>query len=135
MQELEADVESAPIEPATDSTDDVRGAGVAVVAALALAPAAVVAVARPAPALRRLRPHLRSPRPATEAEAARFLLQAQFSAHAADITTLSTNGYAAWLNAPIPPRSGRPASRGSTRAATTPSPPSSATSGRSSAIS
>jgi uncharacterized protein (DUF1800 family) len=35
----------------------------------------------------------------TDAEAARFLLQAQFSAPDADITSLKTDGYLAWLNA------------------------------------
>ncbi len=37
-------------------------------------------------------------RAATDAEAARFALQAQFSVSAADITTLRNDGYLAWLN-------------------------------------
>ena len=36
---------------------------------------------------------------ANDAEAARFLLQAQFSAADADLTTLKNDGYLAWLNA------------------------------------
>jgi uncharacterized protein (DUF1800 family) len=36
---------------------------------------------------------------ATDAEAARFLQQAQFSVHATDITTLRNDGYLAWLTA------------------------------------
>ena len=36
---------------------------------------------------------------ANDAEAVRFLLQAQFSAPDADIATLKTSGYLAWLNA------------------------------------
>jgi uncharacterized protein (DUF1800 family) len=36
---------------------------------------------------------------ATDVEASRFLQQAQFSVHAADITTLRNDGYLAWLNA------------------------------------
>ncbi len=99
MQDLEADLESAPIEPATDRTEDGRGAGVAVVAALALsacggrwrwlAQPQPCAASAPTSGLKA----------GTDTEAARFLLQAQFSAPDVDIGTLKTSGYLAWLNA------------------------------------
>ena len=74
--------------------------------------------------------------PATDAEAVRFALQAQFSVSDADIASLKSGGYLAWLNARYDePLVARPASPGSTRVATTPSPPNSAISGRSSATS
>jgi hypothetical protein len=71
----------------------------------------------------------------TDAEAARFLLQAQFAVTDADLAAVKSGGYAAYLTANYNAPSARPESRGSTRAVTTRSPSNSATSGRSSAIS
>lgn len=53
----------------------------------------------PPPAAGPLPPPPRDGIPATDAEAARFLLQAQFSVNDADITALKSGGYLAWLNA------------------------------------
>jgi len=98
VQDLESDLESAPIEPATDHTDDVRGAGAALVAALTLS-ACGGGGGSPSPSPSPPPPPPPVSKAATDAEAARFLLQAQFSADTADITTLRTDGYLAWLNA------------------------------------
>ena len=99
MQSLEEGVESAA-EPAADHTDEARGAGVAVSAALLLAacggggggssPSPVPPPPPPPPPVRKA---------ATDSEAARFLLQAQFSANDADLASLKNDGYLAWLNA------------------------------------
>jgi len=59
--------------------------------------------------------------PSTDAEAARFVLQAQFSVSDADITALKSGGLLAWLNARTTNRWGRPAQPGSTPEAATPS--------------
>ena len=101
MQDLEADLESTPIEPATDRTDDVRGAGVAVVAALALSACGGGGGSSPSPSPAPPPPPPPPPpsKAGNDTEAARFLLQAQFSAPDADISTLKTSGYLAWLNA------------------------------------
>ena len=99
MQDLEADLESAPIEPATDRTEDVRGAGVAVVAALALSACGGGGGSAPSPSPAPPPPPPPVSKAGTDTEAARFLLQAQFSAPDADIGTLKTSGYLAWLNA------------------------------------
>ena len=53
----------------------------------------------PAPAPGPVPPPPRDSVPATDAEAARFLLQAQFSVSDADITSLKSGGLLAWLNA------------------------------------
>jgi uncharacterized protein (DUF1800 family) len=53
----------------------------------------------PAPAPGPLPPPPRDSVPATDAEAARFLLQAQFAASDADIASLKSGGLLAWLNA------------------------------------
>jgi uncharacterized protein (DUF1800 family) len=99
VQDLEADLESAPIEPATDRTEDVRGAGVAVVAALALSACGGGGGSAPSPSPVPPPPPPPVSKAGTDTEAARFLLQAQFSAPDADIATLKTSGYLAWLNA------------------------------------
>ena len=99
MQDLEPELESAPIEPATESADDVRGAGVALVTALALSACGGGGGGSPSPSPAPPPPPPPVAKAATDAEAARFLLQAQFSADATDITTLKTDGYLAWLNA------------------------------------
>ena len=99
MQDLEADLESAPIEPATERTEDVRGAGVAVVAALALSACGGGGGSSPSPSPAPPPPPPPVSKAGTDTEAARFLLQAQFSAPDADIATLKTSGYLAWLNA------------------------------------
>ena len=99
MQDLEADLEPAPIEPATERADDVGGAGVALVAALTLSACGGGGGGSPSPSPAPPPPPPPVSKAATDAEAARFLLQAQFSADATDITTLKTDGYLAWLNA------------------------------------
>ena len=96
MQDLEADLEAAPIEPATDRTDDIRGAGVAVAAALALSACGGGGGSSPSPAPPPPPPPVS--KAGTDTEAVRFLLQAQFSAPDADIGTLKTRGFLAWLN-------------------------------------
>jgi uncharacterized protein (DUF1800 family) len=53
----------------------------------------------PAPAAGPVPPAPRDSLPATDAEAIRFLLQAQFSASDADIASLRSGGLLAWLNA------------------------------------
>ncbi len=118
MQELEEDVE--PATPAANpAASDVRGAGLAAAVALALAacgggggdgggsnnPAPPVPTGPPPtpipppPAPGPLPAPTRDERPATDAEAVRFALQAQFSASDADISALRSGGYLAWLNA------------------------------------
>ncbi len=120
MQELENDVDTTSTEPAEDCADS-RGAGVAVaLGALALAacggggggsaapgnpsPPAPSPPAPSPPAPSPPAPSPPSPSPPTppvnigEAEAARFLLQAQFAMTDSDLSSVRTNGYAAWLN-------------------------------------
>ena len=46
-------------------------------------------------------------RPASDQEAVRFLLQAQFSASDADIASVKANGYGAWLRAQLSAQSGQ----------------------------
>jgi len=99
VQDLEADLEPVPIEPATDRTEDVRGAGVAVVAALALSACGGGGGSSPGPSPAPPPPPPPVSKAGNDTEAARFLLQAQFSAPDADIGTLKTSGYLAWLNA------------------------------------
>ena len=96
MQDLEADLELAPSEPTTDRTDDVRGAGVAVAAALALSACGGGGGSSPSPSPPPPPPPVS--KAGTDTEAARFLLQAQFSAPDADISALKTSGFLAWLN-------------------------------------
>jgi uncharacterized protein (DUF1800 family) len=101
MQEPELDLETTSPMPSTDSTDDARGAGIAVAAAtLALAACgggggggAPPPSGNPGP-VPPVTPPVVGP---TDTEAARFLLQAQFSVSDADLTAVKTNGYAAWL--------------------------------------
>ena len=96
VQDLEADLELAPSEPTTDRTDDVRGAGAAVAAALALSACGGGGGSSPSPSPPPPPPPVS--KAGTDTEAARFLLQAQFSAPDADISALKTSGFLAWLN-------------------------------------
>ncbi len=110
MQELESDVDVTSAEPAEDSHVDTRGAGVAVaLSALALAacggggsgstpPPSSGNPNPPAPNPPAPNPPAPAPTQITEAEAARFLLQAQFSLTDADMSAVRANGYPAWLN-------------------------------------
>ncbi len=115
--QLETDVDSAPAETAADPNDGSVAAAMAVTAAAALALAgcggddegggSAPPVARGPPPTPVPPPPAPGPRPpavvdrtpATDAEAARFLLQAQFSVTDADIDALRGNGIVAWLNA------------------------------------
>jgi uncharacterized protein (DUF1800 family) len=105
LQELEHDVEPAS-ESVSDTTVDARGAGAAVaLGALALASCgggggdAQPPVGNPNPNPP-VPPAPPPPTPVgTDAEAARFLLQAQFAVNDADLAAVRTNGYAAYLNA------------------------------------
>lgn len=97
MQELDIDAEKAP-ESASDSTLDARGAG----AAVALGALALSACggggggSDPSPP-----PPPPPPPPVTitDAEASRFLLQAQFNVTDADLASVKANGYVSYLNA------------------------------------
>jgi len=98
------DDEVTSADPADDTNGDTRGAGVAVaLGALALAACGGggggSGTTPPPPSGNPNPPAPPAPPPVllTEAEAARFLLQAQFSLTDADMTAVRTNGYAAWL--------------------------------------
>jgi uncharacterized protein (DUF1800 family) len=99
VQDLEAELESAPIETTSDRADDVRGAGAALLTALTLSACGGGGGGSPSPSPAPPPPPPPVSKASTDAEAARFLLQAQFSADTTDITTLKTDGYLAWLNA------------------------------------
>jgi uncharacterized protein (DUF1800 family) len=94
--------EQAPAPPADDNGFDGRGVGVAAAfAAFSLASCGGGGGSSSTPS-----PPPSSPPPppppvvhATEAEAARFLLQAQFSANDTDIAAVRNDGHRAWLNA------------------------------------
>ncbi len=95
--------EAAPAPQADESTLDARAVGAAAaLAAFSLASCGGGGGSSPAPSPP---PSMPPPPPppvakaATDAEAARFLLQAQFSVHTADLATLRNDGYLAWLNA------------------------------------
>jgi uncharacterized protein (DUF1800 family) len=108
VQDLSEDNESTSIAP-QESAADAHGAGVAATTALLLAacggggsdgsgssPPGIPAPApTPSPAPSPAPPVAKA---ATDAEAARFLLQAQFSATDDDISSLKSRGYLAWLN-------------------------------------
>ena len=101
MQLTEEDVVTAA-EPVADHTPDGRGAGIAVSSALLLA---ACGGGGGSPSSNNPPPTVPPPPPppvrkaATDVEAARFLHQAQFSSPDADIASLKTDGYLAWLNA------------------------------------
>ena len=97
MQDVGDDVETTP-DTATVRTDDARGAGVAVaLGALTLAACGGGGGSAPPPSSN---PPPPPPVPTiTDAEAARFLLQAQFAVTDADLTAVKSNGYAAYLAA------------------------------------
>jgi uncharacterized protein (DUF1800 family) len=96
LQELEHDAETAP-ETVSDSTFEARGAGAAVaLGALALSACGGGGGGSSGP------PVVNPPPPVvptiTDAEAARFLLQAQFAVTDADLAAVKANGYPAYLN-------------------------------------
>ena len=104
MQELEGDVEPASSTESQVPGSTVRSAG------LALAGAALIAACgggggtggAPSPTPGPSPTPTPAPpvaKPANDTEAARFLLQAQFSAPDADLNSLKSDGYLAWLNA------------------------------------
>jgi len=125
VEQLEDDLEAASSAESESHAGEVRGAGVAVAGAALLAacggggggsappiggPAPTPAPSPtptptpgPTPAPSPTPTPAPSPSPASKAandtEAARFLLQAQFSAPDADIASLKTEGYVPWLNA------------------------------------
>jgi len=119
VQKLERDVETPSAEDSSEPSVDSRGVGlVAAAAALALSACGGGAGNGPEPYARTPRPPPVPPTPippppapspappppqdtvpATDAEAARFALQAQFSVSDADITSLKSGGVLAWLNA------------------------------------
>jgi len=101
VQELVGD-DPAPEDPSTDSSVDARGAG----AALALGTLALAACGGGGGS----QPAVSNPPPppvilATDTEAARFLLQAQFAVNDADLAAVKASGYASWLNSKftVPP--------------------------------
>jgi uncharacterized protein (DUF1800 family) len=114
VEQLE-DVESASTAESEDRGSEVHAAGLAVGAAAWLAacgggssPPGNAPMPSPAPSPTPTPVPAPTPTPsptppvskaANDAEAVRFLLQAQFSAPDADIATLKTSGYLAWLNA------------------------------------
>ncbi len=125
MQELEDDVEVASSAESESHASEARGAGLAVAAAALLAacggggggsspppgggPAPAPAPSpAPSPSPTPVPTPTPTPAPsptppvakaANDTEAARFLLQAQFSAPDSDMASLKTGGYLAWLNA------------------------------------
>lgn len=103
MQELEQDVEPALSAESERHEVEPRAAGVAMTAAALLAACGGSGGGASPPSSSGPTP---TPTPAppvakatNDTEAARFLLQAQFSAADADVTSLKTDGYLAWLNA------------------------------------
>jgi uncharacterized protein (DUF1800 family) len=94
LQELECDAETAP-ETVADTAGDSRGAGAAVaLGALALS-ACGGGGSSPPPANNPPPPQVAT---ITDAEAARFLLQAQFAVNDADLASVKAGGYTAYLN-------------------------------------
>jgi uncharacterized protein (DUF1800 family) len=109
VQDLDEDVDSTSPTPSERAEDGVPAVGVAFLSAATLlsacgggggggSPPPVGSPPPPAPV-----PPPPAPPPvlkaATDAEASRFLLQAQFSAPDADITSLKNDGFIPWLNA------------------------------------
>jgi uncharacterized protein (DUF1800 family) len=119
VQDFEKDVESAPAAEIPESSDDPHATALAAAAAaLALsacgggddsgssspgsgpsAPSVPATPIPPAPPPGPVPPAARDGTPATDAEAIRFLLQAQFSVSDADIAALKSGSWLAWLNA------------------------------------
>ena len=96
MQELEHDAETAP-ETVADTTGDACGAGAAVaLGALALSACGGGGGGSAPPVNNPPPPQVPT---ITDAEASRFLLQAQFAVNDADLAAVKTNGYPAYLNA------------------------------------
>jgi uncharacterized protein (DUF1800 family) len=105
VQDLGDDVEPTP-EAATETTSDARGAGMAVaLGALLLASCGGGGGSSPPPSSSPPPPAVPPPPPPpppvsiTDAEAARFLLQAQFAVTDTDLTAVKSSGYSAWLTA------------------------------------
>src|SRR5687768_17918901 len=95
LRELEIDAGTAP-ETVADTTGDARGAGAAVaLGALALS-ACGGGGSSPPPVNNPPPPQVPT---ITDAEAARFLLQAQFAVNDADLAAVKANGYPAYLTA------------------------------------
>jgi uncharacterized protein (DUF1800 family) len=108
LQDLTEVVDSTSSEP-VEQADPAHGAGVAVATAVLLAacggggdsaapPGGGIPVPSPTPTPTPVPAPPPAAKATSDAEAARFLLQAQFSAPDADITALKTGGYLAWLN-------------------------------------
>ncbi len=96
MQELEHDAETAP-ETVADTTGDACGAGAAVaLGALALSACGGGGGGSAPPVNNPPPPQVPT---ITDAEAARFLLQAQFAVNDTDLAAVKANGYPAYLNA------------------------------------
>jgi uncharacterized protein (DUF1800 family) len=117
VQELDKEAELASVAEAPEISADLPAAGLTTaVAAFALSacggggdsaspaagppppPPIPPTAIPPAPAPGPVPPPPRDGLPATDAEAARFVLQAQFSVSDADIATLKSGGLLAWLN-------------------------------------
>ncbi|HUQ08767.1 MAG TPA: DUF1800 domain-containing protein [Steroidobacteraceae bacterium] len=108
MNSEDLDSETASGAPAEHVARDIGGADASV--ALALLTGAAVAACgggggsgspapTPSPPANNPPPAPPVAKAATDAEASRFLQQAQFSVHTADIAALRNDGYLAWLNA------------------------------------
>jgi len=81
-----------------ESADESSGAGVAVaLSALTLAACGGGGGGSTPPPTQNPPPVIPPPVVITDAEAARFLLQAQFAVTDADLTAVKANGYASWL--------------------------------------
>jgi uncharacterized protein (DUF1800 family) len=103
-----ADLVPAPPQPGTDGAPALRLATVAAAAAATASLAACgggggeVLAAEPVPGRSVTLPaSVAYPAPATDQEAARFLLQAQFSASDAEIAAVRSQGYTPWLQGQI----------------------------------
>ena len=115
MQEVEQDAKPAPVAATSSTPVNFQSAGLVAAAALALSacgggdegsspprartPPIPPTPIPPPPAPGPVPPAPRDSIPATDAEAVRFVLQAQFSVSDADITALRSTGVLAWLDA------------------------------------
>ncbi|HET9475760.1 MAG TPA: DUF1800 family protein, partial [Steroidobacteraceae bacterium] len=116
MQEVEQDAKPAPVAATPSTPVNYQSAGLVAAAALALSacgggdgsssspprartPPIPPTPIPPPPAPGPLPPAPRDSIPATDAEAVRLVLQAQFSVSDADITALKSGGVLAWLDA------------------------------------
>jgi uncharacterized protein (DUF1800 family) len=100
VQDQDRESEAAPAPQAEESDVDARGAGVATaLAAFSLASCGGGGGSSSAPPPPPSGPPPPPPVTITDVEAARFLLQAQFSASTTDMTAIKNDGYTAWLTA------------------------------------